>query len=60
MFIAIIEDKDAEWVYEGEVQGQPIWVARKDARPKLLTEKEALTIARRDSFSGELARAERA
>lgn len=60
MFIAIIEDEDSQWIYEGEVQGQPIWVTRKDARPKLLTEGDALRIARRDACSGEIARAERA
>ena len=60
MFIAIIEDEDRQWVYEGEVQGNPIWVIQKNAKPKLLTEKEALKIARRDSGSGEIARAERA
>lgn len=60
MFIAIIEDKNTQWIYEGGIQGHSIWVEKKNSKPKLLTEKEALKIARRDSGLGEIARAERA
>jgi len=53
-YVAILEDEDGRrWIYEGSVQGMPIWVQESKARPKFLSEADAYTIVHENRERGD-------
>jgi hypothetical protein len=53
-YVAILEDEnDDRWIYEGSVQGIPIWTPESQAKPKFLSEDDAYTIVHKSRVNGD-------
>lgn len=55
MFNAVIVDKKGiSWIYEGTVDGMPIWVKEEESeKPLLLTEEESRNVIKNTMANGE-------
>ena len=56
----LIDPSGKRWVYEGEIDGHPIFVGEKQATPLLMTEDEATRIANKYRISEDETLVERA
>jgi hypothetical protein len=46
-YISVVKDRDnRNWIFEGKVQGKPIWIEEKHAKPLLMTEEESFQVAK--------------
>lgn len=54
-YMAVVVDRDGtNWVYEGHIDGHPLFVKEHEAKPKmLLTELEAFDIAHKSALDTE-------
>lgn len=60
-YIAVLVDKENQtWIYEGSVQGIPIWTAESESKPKLMSETDAYEIAHESKQFGDTAFVKRA
>lgn len=61
MYIINARDaKGVDWVFEGTVQGLPIFTEKKNAKPKLMTFNEAEEVQLKHGYLGETYTIERA
>ena len=59
--VALLIDKDNErWLFEGKVQGLPIWTPEDEARPKIMSEIDAYIVASMFRQKGDIAMVKKA